>query len=166
MRDQGQAGFIYTVEAFDRHGNPVGEKETVHNKMPVEFLDYMLNAAHKGGTQFTDWYVGLYSGNYSPTGNETMATLPSACNEFTGYDGAMRPKAVFGNVVNGRLDNQDNLIELTFTQDVAVRGGFLTAGQGKGATTGICASVVRFNSPRQPGVGGVLRISVGQELIG
>ncbi len=159
-------GFTYEVQAFDRHGQPVGDKEVIHNKMPVEFLDYMLAAAHKGGTQFTDWYVGLYSGNYNPTGTETMATLPAQCDEFTGYDGAMRPKAVFGTPAGGRLDNSTNMIELTFTQDVAVRGGFLATGQGKGATTGLCASVVKFNSPKSPGVGGVLRIVVGQELIG
>ena len=166
MNNQTKVGFTYEVQAFDCHGNPVGEKEIVLNKMPTEFMDYMLNAAHKGGTQFTDWYAGLYSGNYTPNGTETMAMLPSTCTEFTGYEGTMRPQVVLGNASGGRIDNSTNVIELTFTQDVAVYGGFLATSQGKGATTGICASVVKFNSPKSPGVGGVLRIVVGQELIG
>jgi hypothetical protein len=166
MNNMTKAGFTYTVEAFDKHGNPVGEKEVVTNKMPTEFLNYMLNAAHKGGTQFTSWYVGLYSGNYTPTGSETMVDLPTQANEFTGYGGALRPLVTFGTASGGRIDNSGALIELTFEQDVAVRGGFITSGSAKGGTSGLCASVVKFTSPKQPGVGGVLRIAVGQELIG
>lgn len=165
MIERARCGFAYTIEAFDRFGNPVGEVETSFNKMPIEFLNYMLSAAHKKGTQHNNWYAGLYIGDYTPVGNESMSTLPSVAQEFTGYSGASRPSVLFGSPVNGRIDNAANMIELTFNQDVAVRGGFLTNSQGKGATSGICASVVKFTSPRQPGIGGILRISVGQELI-
>ena len=93
-----------------------------------------------------------------------MATLPSMAQEFTGYGGAGRPAIVFGPVANGRVDNMTSPIELTFTQDVEVRGGFISNGSGKGSTSGLCASVVRFSSPKRPGVGGVLRILVAQEF--
>ena len=118
----------------------------------------------KQGPQFGQWFAGLFTGSYTPTGDETMATLPSMAQEFTGYEGAGRPAIVFGPVANGRVDNMASPIELTFTQDAEVRGGFISNGSGKGSTSGLCASVVRFSSPKRPGVGGVLRILVAQEF--
>lgn len=160
-----KAGFIYRIETLDKDGNLL-DVETKHNRMPKEILDYTISAAYKQGPQFSQWFVGLFKGNYTPTGDEKMATLPGMAQEFTGYDGALRPAAVFGNVVDGRIDNLTSPIELTFTQDEEVLGGFVTNGSGKGSTSGLCASVVRFSSPKRPGVGGVLRIFVSQELIG
>lgn len=158
-------GFTYRVEAYNKDGVLV-DSEVQFNRMPLEILDYTMNAAYKQGPQFGQWYVGLFKGNYTPTGDEKMLTLPAAAQEFTGYNGSLRPAAVFGSVTNGRLDNTASPIELTFTQDEEVLGGFLTNGSGKGSTAGLCASIVRFSSPKRPGVGGVLRIYVSQELIG
>lgn len=163
MESKGKCGFVYTVEALDKDGNLL-ERERVHNVMPVEVLNYIVSAAFKQGPQFGQWYAGLYQGSYAPTGQEEMATFPSMAQEFTGYEGAGRPAIVFGPVANGRVDNMASPIELTFTQDVEVRGGFVTNGSGKGSTSGLCASVVRFSSPKRPGVGGVLRIYIAQEF--
>ena len=163
MHEQCKGGFTYTVETLDKDGNLI-DREQRHNVMPKEALNYVANAAFKQGPQFGQWFAGLFTGSYAPTGEETMATLPSMAQEFTGYEGAGRPAIVFGPAANGRVDNMASPIELTFTQDVEVRGGFISNGSGKGSTSGLCASVVRFSSPKRPGVGGVLRILVAQEF--
>lgn len=165
MYEQCKSGFTYTVEALDKDGNLL-EREHVHNVMPKEILNYVVSASFKQGPQFGQWFAGLFSGNYTPTGNEQMNTFSSMAQEFTGYEGAGRPAITFGQAVDGRVDNTAAPIELTFTQDVEVRGGFVTNGSGKGSNSGLCASVVRFASPKRPGVGGVLRIHVAQEFIG
>lgn len=163
MVSSGKPGFVYDIEVLDKNGTLL-ERERAYNVMPTEILDYMLSASFKQGAQFGQWYAGLFQGNYTPTGEETMATLPSLAQEFTGYSGAGRPAITFGAATAGRVDNTASPIELTFTQDVEVRGGFITNGSGKGSTSGLCASVVRFPTPKRPGVGGVVRIFVAQEL--
>lgn len=164
MKDQTNVGFVYVVEAFDKHGRSLG-RDVVRNKMPKEMLNYMLSTAFKGVPGHVQWYAGLYSGNYAPSGDETMQRLPAAAVEFTGYDGASRPQVMFGDAANARIDNSESLIELTFTQDVEIFGGFLATSAAKGATTGLCGSVVRFPAPKRPGIGGVMRVAVSQELV-
>ena len=163
MNAKVKAGFVYTVDII-RNGKVV-ETETVHNLMPAEALNYLLSAGFKQGTQYATWYAGLFSGNYTPTGSETMATFPSSATEFTSYTNSSRPAVIFGSPANGQIDNSASLIELTFSDDTIVYGGFLASSSGKGATTGVLGSVVRFASPKQPGNGGILRISVAQQLI-
>lgn len=165
MNSRNKVGFAYVIEELNAQGVLLS-REVVHNLMPKEATNYMLAASFKGGVQYSNWFAGLFSGNYTPSGNETMATFPADATEFTGYNGASRPQVVFGTPANGRIDNAASLIELTFTEDVAVSGGFLATSSGKGATTGILGSVVAFSSPKRPGVGGVLRLAVAQELVG
>ena len=165
MNSRNKVGFAYVIEELNARGELLS-REVAHNLMPKEATNYMLASSFKGGVQYNNWFAGLFSGNYAPSGNETMATFPADATEFTGYSGASRPQVVFGNPVNGRIDNAANLIELTFSEDVEVRGGFLATSSGKGATTGVLGSVVAFSSPKRPGVGGVLRLAVAQELVG
>lgn len=168
IQQTGKAGFVYDLEVFKRTpdgGLAFVEREVIHNLIPREGIDYMLNASFRGGAQFTNWYTGLYSANYQPAPGSTAAALPGEALEITAYAAETRPQVIFGNPVNGRIDNTVNLIEIEFTQEVSVQGGFISSSSAKGSAVGLLASVVRFSSPKQIGVGGVIRLNVSQQII-
>lgn len=164
MKSEGNIGFEYIVEAFDASGNLL-DSEVVHNLMPEEGCNHMLSVVAGLSSQAPGWWIGLYSGNYTPVPGDTAATFPASATEFTQYAGATRKAFSPGAPDNGTLDNVASKAEFEFTQDVAVTGGFLASASAKGATTGTLWSAVRFSSPKAPGVGGILRITAGIVLI-
>ena len=163
MKSLGNIGFIYTVEAIDRDGNLLST-ETVKNKIPLEGINYLLNSSLCNGSQLPAWYLGLYTGDYVPQDADTAASLPALAGEFTAYDGTARKLFDHGGAANGTVHNAAARAEFTFTQDTAVRGGFISSAMGKGATAGVLVSVVKFAEPKSPGVGGVLRVTAGISL--
>ncbi|NMG64380.1 hypothetical protein GPA19_05395 [Azoarcus indigens] len=163
MHSKGKVGFTYEVEAYDKHGRLL-DREVVKNLMPTEATTYLLAAGFGGEGQHLSWYLGLFKGNYIPSVEDTMAELPAAATEFTAYAGTNRPQVTFSAAASGQINNVANRIELTINSDDVLYGGFLTSSSGKGATTGILGSVVRFASPKQPGEGGLLRVTVSNEL--
>lgn len=167
IQQKAKAGFVYDLEVFDRM--PDGSlksigREVCRNLIPREGIDYMHLASFLGGTQFSNWYVGLYSANYIPAPGSTAANLPGEALEVSAYVSETRPKVIFGNPTNGQIDNSMNMIEIEFTQEVTVQGGFISNSSAKGSTVGVLGSVVRFASPKQLGVGGVIRLYVSQQI--
>lgn len=163
MHSKGEVGFIYEVETYDKHGKLL-DREVLHNLMPKEATTYLLAAGFGGGSQHLSWYLGLFKGNYIPSVDDTMAELPAAATEFTAYAGTNRPQVALSAASSGQINNVANRIELTISSDDVLYGGFLASSSGKGATTGVLGSVVRFPSPKQPGEGGLLRVTVSNEL--
>ena len=53
--------FVYTFRCFDRHNNLCWEW-TEKNLIPTAGRDYIVAAALSGGSQFSTWYISLYSG--------------------------------------------------------------------------------------------------------
>lgn len=157
-------GFVYTVETIDRHGN-VLDVERIHNLMPTEGLNHLIATEFKGGTQVATWYIGLYEGNYTPTASDTAATFPALATECVAYDESTRVEFVDGAVSSGAMDNSASRAEFTFNADKTVYGGFISSAAAKSATSGVLSSVVRFSSPKQPGDGGVLRVTAGFEFL-
>ena len=66
-------GFVFTVEHLAADGR-VLSVETIHNIMPTLGLNYMLGATFKGGSQYTTWYLGLFSNSYTPVAMVSLAT--------------------------------------------------------------------------------------------
>lgn len=156
-------GFVYTVEAFDAAGNHLGT-DTVHNLVPDEgvnaFLDILFNAA----TQ-QSWFIGIYGNNYAPLASNTASNFPALAGELTVYESATRPAFDPGAAAGGIVTNALAKAEFVMTSDATVRGGFISSSSVKGGTTGILASAVLFPMPRQPGVGGALRVTAGFQII-
>lgn len=157
-------GFDYLVEAIDKHGKVVSS-ETVKNLIPTEAATYLLQAGFGGGTQHASWYLGLFKGNYTPAPTDKMADIPAAASEFTDYEGTTRKQVTFSAAAGGAINNAAARIELNVTGDDPIYGGFLASSSGKGATTGVLGSIVRFASPKQPGAGGLLRVTVSNALL-
>lgn len=162
MNEHIQAGFTYLFEWIK--DGVVVDSETVHNLLPTEGANYMLNAAFHGGTQVTSWYVGLYEGNYTPTVADTAAGFPGAATECTAYVETARPAFTSGAAAAGVIDNSANRAEFTSNANKVVYGGFISSVATKGATTGVLSSAVRFASPRNFDSGSVLRVTAGFTL--
>jgi hypothetical protein len=158
-------GFVWTIKEFDRDDNLVSQ-EVIHNLIPIEGLNYMLNSIFKQGVQFGDFYTGLYGSAYTPQPADTMATFPTVSTEVTAYSSATRPAVNLGTVANGNVDNLDDVTEFTGTTDgTTVRGAFISTSPAKGGTTGPLISAVRFPSPRTMNNGSRLEAAVVFQFI-
>lgn len=159
-----QPSFLWTFTEKDADGK-VLSVETVRNLIPVEGLNYILNAAFKGGTQYATLYCGLFEGNYTPIPSDTMAAFPAAATECTAYTSATRPAVTFGSVASGNMDNLDNLVLFTGNADKTVYGGFLSTSAVKGGTTGVLASVVRAPSTKSLSSGGRIEVALAFQFV-
>lgn len=160
MIDSGvKLGFTYTFEVV-RDGVVV-DTEVVSNVVPIEGINYLLNAGLKGGAQNVTWYLGLYGGNYTATSADTMAAFPAAATEAVAYNETVRQTFVSGTVAAGSVDN--SLSVATFTSNAAqtLYGGFMSSSAVKAGTSGVLLSAVRFGSPKTLGVGDLLKVTAG-----
>lgn len=153
-------GFTYTVELV-RPDGVVIDREVTHNLMPEEGLNHVLNTVLKGGAQVSNWFVGLYEGNYTPVDGDTMAAFPAAATETTAYTSVTRVAWTGGTVDNGVVDNTAVRAEFTFSADKTVYGGFMSSVSSKGSGAGTLLSAVRFGSPKVVESGGILRVTAG-----
>lgn len=158
--EHAKAGFVYTIETI-RDGEVI-DTEVVHNLIPYEGINYLLDAGLKGATPYTNWYIGLYEGNYTPTPNDTMATFPAAATELTAYAETQREPLVLGATAMGAADNMASKAEFTGTTDgKRAMGGFVASTPAKGASTGVLISAVKFSSPKPIDAGTILRVTAG-----
>ncbi len=130
----------------------------------VEGRNYLARVGFKNTSPEAAWYVGLFEGDYTPTGNETAATVAALATECTANQAATRVQAVFGTPANGVVDNSASLAEFVMTADKTVHGAFLISASAKGATTGVLAQIVRFPSPKVQSVGSKLSVLVGPTI--
>lgn len=137
-----RVGFEHVVEHI-RNGKLI-DVETVHNLVPTEGLNHILNVALRAGSPTPNWYVALFEGNYTPVAGLTAATFPSAATECTAYDEPSRvlwvPAAASGGVVTNSASKAVFTMNATKTVYGIVMSSLLT----KGGTTGTLVSAVRF----------------------
>lgn len=156
-----RAGFTYIAEVVDKATGAVREREVVKNLMPIEGINHMIATQLKGGPQINNWYVSVYENAYTPLPSDTMAMFPAAAGENVDYVGSSRPLFNSGAVANGTVDNVGNVIELEFSDDTVIHGGFISSSATKGGTSGVLLSAVRFASPKSVDSSSVLRITAG-----
>lgn len=158
-------GFEYTFECFDAQGR-LKWAFTEHNMIPNEGRDYLLNAGLLAGSQFSNWYIGLYEGAYTPLVTDTMAGFPAAATELTtSYDEAARQALTPDALSGGVYINSTSPAWFTFNTTKTVRGGFISSGSVKGGTTGVLLSAVLAGSPKDVSAGEQLRVKAGLSLV-
>lgn len=160
-----KVGFKYLFECFTAEG-VLKWAFTEENLIPDVGRDYLLNAGLNGGAQLSSWFIGLYSGNYTPVGGDTAATFPANATEittaYTGTRHAIVPDALLGGVwVNAVSPAIFDFIDATTT----VRGGFISSIATKGGTTGVLLSAVLAPSPKTVLAGESLKVTAGISLI-
>lgn len=159
-----QLGFVYHFECVSSAGEVLWRTRE-ENIIPNEGRDYILNAALNGGAQFSNWYIGLYEGNYAPQPSDTMATFVAAATEITAYTETARALLVDAPLSAGLYANSVTKAEFTFSAAKTVRGGFISSGSVKGGTTGVLLSAVLASSPKPVNAGEILRVVAGLSLV-
>jgi hypothetical protein len=81
-------GGVFDIE-HRRKGDLISH-ERIQNLVVNEGLNSLLGVMFNAATQITQWYVGLFEGNYTPVAGVTAATITSASTECTAYDEATR----------------------------------------------------------------------------
>ena len=159
-------GFVYTVEHIGVDGK-IKSVEKVHNLMPTVALDYILNASFKGGSQYSTFYLSVFTANYTPQASDTMTTFIASCSEDTTYttSGTNRLTLTLPAVVGSAITTSASPNEFAYTGAATIRGGFITTGLTRGATAGLLVSAVLFSSAKVLAAGESLRVPIGFALV-
>lgn len=160
MNEKLKPGFEYLFEIVGVDGK-VRDSWTQHNLMPTEGLNHVIGVTLKGVAAIANWFVGVYSGNYTPVAGDTAATFPGSATESSAYNEATRVALVLGTVAAGAVDNTASKAEFTASGAVTLYGGFISSASAKGATTGTLLSAVKFTSPKTLAAAEVLRVTAG-----
>lgn len=145
---------VYTVTHI-RNGEII-DQTTEENVVTSEGRNHLLQSYFTGGTAGTK-YVGLFTGNITPTENDVMATFLTNAVEFTGYTEANREQFV-GTVTGSGVSNTTNKAEFTINATGTIRGVFISTNNIKAGTSGILFSAKRFDTDRAVNSGDVLQI--------
>lgn len=125
------------------------------NLIPTQGMIYILNCALYSTAKLNNFYLALYSGNYTPTNALTAANFAATAGEIVsnteGYSNATRPAWV--PPAAATLDSIDNYADksvfniVTATQ-VTIRGAALLSDAVKGATSGVLISAAKYANDR------------------
>lgn len=164
MKEEGKWGFRYQYEYSE--GGIILWEGAASNLIPQAGVDHLRGLLRGSAVPISNWYLGLYSGNYVPDDPAvTAADLPVNVGEFTAYEGAERLPWQHADEGVSEVSNSGNRAEFTFTGSGTVRGGFLISAAAKGGNTGLLMSIVRFPNPRPVEAGGILRVLAGVVFI-
>jgi len=126
------------------------------NLVTNEGLNYLLNAGVAGAGQLTNWYVGLFSGNYTPQATDIAANIATNSTEWTGYSESGRQAYTAPVTTTQSLTN--SAAAATFTQSSAgtIYGAFIVSSATKGGTTGTLLAAAQFSSAKTVAPGDLL----------
>lgn len=139
-----QIGGAFKVNDYGReHGVTIEP-----NLLVTQGLIHLLNSAFAGGAQITNWYLALFSNDYTPTDALTAAAFPATAGEINaGVTGATRP-AWSRSAAVATPDVGNTGAEAVFTYAAGgpynVYGVALLSSSVKGGTGGVLAAASRF----------------------
>lgn len=163
MQSKANAGFVYRIQV--REKGVLVHDDIARNLIPDEGLAYLQRAALLAGVQHSEWFMAAFTNNYTPGPGDTAANFPIAAGEFTAYEGSSRPQVVLNEIAAGAVGNLVSPIVMRATEAVTLYGGFITSASGKGASSGVLISAVRFDSPKPMSAGAEITITAVQQLI-
>jgi hypothetical protein len=136
--------------------------EEAHNIIPNEGLNAFLQVFFGKMSVIPNFYIGIYSGNYTPQATDTMATFPTNANEFSSFSETTRQQFVIPASISGTsVDNSASPAVFTATAAGTIYGGFLSTSSATNATTGILLSAMKFSSSKTLAIGDKLSVSYG-----
>lgn len=150
-------GFTWVAKAVDADGNLLREM-VIQNIIPQVGKDLFAGLLLGTTPEISNWYVGIYEGNYLPVNSTTAADLPVNAAETTAYTQTTRQpwSAAYDGV--SLLTNQANLASFTLNAAKEIRGGFIVSNAAKGSNTGTILSMVLFPTPYDLPSGAILTL--------
>lgn len=130
-----------------RDGKVIDEWED-HNLVVNEGLNHLLDVLFHGGTQIGTWYLGLFEGNYTPTGALTAANVTATATECVAYDEAARQAYDEAAASGQSITNTASKATFTMNASKTIYGAFLASASAKSATSGVLFSAARFGTAK------------------
>lgn len=131
-----------------RNGVVIDEFE-MENLVVDQGLNYALNASFGQASALTNWYIGLFEGNYTPTSGVDASTIATLSSETTAYTSSTRPAWTLpGATTTKQLHNGASRASFTFTGSRTLYGAFVVSSNVKAGTAGTLFSATRFATPK------------------
>ena len=161
--DELTSGFTFQVEHI-RDGQVI-DTETVHNLMPIQGMNYILDAAIKGTVPVPSaWYMGIYEGAYDPLPESVSATFHSFSTESTAYAGGVRKQLVLGTTSGGAVSNSASACQFEMTATRTIYGCFVDTGSARQSSGNTLLSATRFTTAKSVVSGDIIRVIGGFTL--
>lgn len=126
-----------------RDGEVIEEFED-HNLVVDQGLNKLLDVMFNGSGQITNWYLGLFEGNYTPVAGLTAATVVANSTECVAYDEAARQGFTGAAAAGKVVTNSAAKATFTFNATKTIYGAFLISDATKSGTAGVLFSAARF----------------------
>lgn len=126
-----------------RDGAVIDEWDT-ENIIVNQGINYLLNAGLGGGSVITSWYLGLFSGNYTPVSSDTASSIASNSTETTQYTAGSRQPFSPAAATTQNITNSASQASFTFNATTTVYGAFLISSATIGGTSGTLYSAAQF----------------------
>lgn len=110
-------------------------KENVHNIVPNQGLNYLLDVGLSAATAKTAFYIGLGGTNTTPLATWTAANVASNFGEATGYTEATRVAWTEAGVSSQSITNSASPAAFTINATDTIYGAFLCSESTKSGTS-------------------------------
>lgn len=157
-------GFVYEGEIIAPDGSIIASGRD-HNLVPQVGIDHLVALLRGTGVPISNWYVGLFEGNFVPTSATTAADLQINAQESQAYSQASRPEWVDDYDGVSVVSNLASRAEFSFTAEKRIYGAFLISAATKGGDSGVLLSIARFGSPYDVPAGTTFRLGVSTTLL-
>lgn len=124
------------------------------NLVPTEGLNHILMVALSNTAKLNNFYLALYSGNYTPTDALTAANFAATATEIVsgteGYSDTTRRAWTPTISAAGVMDNYSAkaTFNIATATQVTIRGAALLSDSVKGSTSGVLISAAKFAQDR------------------
>jgi hypothetical protein len=123
-------------------------EEDVDNIVVNQGLNHILGVEFDVVTQITQWFLGLFQGNYTPVATDTAATIPGNSTECSSYTSATRPLWQPAAASGQSITNSANPAIFTFNTNVTIYGAFLASLATIGGTGGTLFAAAQFSASK------------------
>lgn len=123
-------------------------RQRAKNILVDQGLNHILNVTFNGLTQITQWYVGIFEGNYAPVAGDTATTIVANATESTAYTESTRP--TYDEATSAAKSTTNSASRATFTINATktIYGAFLISSSGKASATGTLIAAAKFSASR------------------
>jgi hypothetical protein len=130
-----------------RDGEVIDEWDA-ENIIVNQGLNYIINAALCAGSVITAFFLGLFSGNYTPVASDTASSIAANATEVTAYAAGARQAFTPAAATSQQATNSASQASFTFNASVTVYGAFLISSSTINGTSGTLVSAAQFGTSK------------------
>lgn len=119
------------------------------NVVVDEGRNHMLATEFAGGGVVPTWYIGIYTGTFSPDVSLTAAAITATATESEAYTESDRVEWIeVADTGNVKIDNSASPAVFNINGNVTIRGAFLVSVNTKSSQSGTLMACANFGTAR------------------